>query len=269
MRRASILLLAVCFAPAVVYPQLLRIGLHKVINPGVTTFDTVGFFPPVQAPSDPALRWFIRGLTVRLDSIVFPRDQALDISISHAGRVDTLVHGLVRSGSDFRETVFADTAGTPIDSGTPPYSGIFAPAEPLSQFGGTDATGIWILQITNHTTDRTGILEEWGAALDIVTVFTSVGTITTQPPDAFHLFQNFPNPFNPSTVVEYSIPRRSRVRLSLFNGLGQQIAILFSGEQEAGVHQVLVEGSSLASGVYYCRLQAAGYAEAKRLLLLR
>ena len=83
------------------------------------------------------------------------------------------------------------------------------------------------------------------------------------------LLQNFPNPFNPSTTIRFGLPNRARVTLTVYNTLGQQVSLLVNENREAGYHEVKFDGSGLASGVYFYRLQAGSYAEAKKLLLLR
>jgi hypothetical protein len=85
----------------------------------------------------------------------------------------------------------------------------------------------------------------------------------------FTLSQNYPNPFNPTTTIRYGIPSRSRVRLTVFNTLGQQVAILQSGEQDAGIHEVKFDGSGFSSGVYFYRIQSGSFTQTKRLLILR
>ncbi len=88
-------------------------------------------------------------------------------------------------------------------------------------------------------------------------------------PAVFSLSQNFPNPFNPETVIRYSIPSGGRVTLTVYNALGEQVAVLFDGEQESGSHDVKFDGSSLASGVYFYRLQSAGVEQTKKLTLIK
>jgi len=66
---------------------------------------------------------------------------------------------------------------------------------------------------------------------------------------------NYPNPFNPSTTIRYGLPHKSAVQLTVCRALGQQVAVLVQGEEEAGYHEVRFEGVNFASGVYFYRLQ--------------
>ena len=75
-------------------------------------------------------------------------------------------------------------------------------------------------------------------------------------PIAFKLYQNYPNPFNPSTVISYDLPGESHVRLSVYNMLGELIAILVDGKESAGSQSVEVDVEQLSSGVYFYRLEA-------------
>ena len=77
---------------------------------------------------------------------------------------------------------------------------------------------------------------------------------TPVTPTEYLLRQNFPNPFNPTTTIRFAMPQRAHVTLAVFNMLGQQVAALFQGEQEAGYHEVQFNASGLASGMYICRL---------------
>lgn len=89
-----------------------------------------------------------------------------------------------------------------------------------------------------------------------------------EAPTSHALEQNYPNPFNPSTTIRYSLPNKTAVQLSVFNTLGQLVATLVQGEQEAGYHEVKFDGSKLASEVCLYRLRAGDFAETNRLFLI-
>jgi hypothetical protein len=92
--------------------------------------------------------------------------------------------------------------------------------------------------------------------------------IQAQTLSTFVLLQNYPNPFNPSTTIRYGLARRSIVTLGVYNTLGQQVAVLAKGEQEAGFHEVKFDGSAFASGVSFYRIQAGSFVQTKKLVLL-
>jgi len=90
-----------------------------------------------------------------------------------------------------------------------------------------------------------------------------------QLPLVYKLSQNYPNPFNPTTTIEFSIPKANNVRLVLLNVMGEVVKEIASGNYEAGNHRVTLDGSSLATGVYFCRLEAGNFADIKKLVLMK
>lgn len=89
-------------------------------------------------------------------------------------------------------------------------------------------------------------------------------------PDMLHLRQNFPNPFNPSTTIAYSLPREERVTLEVFNLIGQRVARLVGDEvQGAGSHEVTFSAAGLPSGVYLYTLTAGKEVHTRKLTLLK
>lgn len=98
---------------------------------------------------------------------------------------------------------------------------------------------------------------------------TAIESNGVEPPAAYRLSQNFPNPFNPTTHIEYSLPRSGVVTLKVYNVLGQVVESLASGFQSAGLHTAVFDGQNLASGVYFYRLQASGYSLTRKMVLLK
>jgi Zn-dependent metalloprotease len=88
-------------------------------------------------------------------------------------------------------------------------------------------------------------------------------------PTHFALQQNFPNPFNPITILSYQLAASSGVELSIYNILGQKIVSLVSEKQVAGTYAVEWDASGLASGIYYYRLDAGDFQDMKKMVLLK
>jgi len=88
-------------------------------------------------------------------------------------------------------------------------------------------------------------------------------------PKDYKLFQNYPNPFNPSTTISYNIPKEGYVTLKVYSVAGKEVATISDGEQNQGRHNITFDGSNLASGIYFYRLQAGNYAESKKMILLK
>jgi hypothetical protein len=97
---------------------------------------------------------------------------------------------------------------------------------------------------------------------------TGVSNSPLLPKDS-GLFQNYPNPFNPTTEIRYTTRESGIVNLSVFNLLGQRIAVLVNQVQPAGQHQYRFDANALPSGVYFYTLRAGPYTETKRMVLVR
>jgi hypothetical protein len=90
-------------------------------------------------------------------------------------------------------------------------------------------------------------------------------------PTEFALAQNFPNPFNPSTVIQYQLPEPATVKLELYDITGRKVATLVNAWQNAGYYSFNLNGSAynLASGVYFYRLTAGGFIATKKMVLVK
>jgi hypothetical protein len=90
-----------------------------------------------------------------------------------------------------------------------------------------------------------------------------------QHPDDFQLQQNFPNPFNPVTWIEFSIEKQSHTQLTVFNTLGHKVATLTNESMGAGSYRVKFDGTNLPSGIYYYRLETETQSVMKKMVLMR
>lgn len=88
-------------------------------------------------------------------------------------------------------------------------------------------------------------------------------------PGTFNMSQNYPNPFNPATVIRYQLPQAAFVSVKLYDQLGREILQLFAGERQAGFYELTVDGTNLASGIYYCRLIAGDYTKIIKMSLIK
>lgn len=85
----------------------------------------------------------------------------------------------------------------------------------------------------------------------------------------YSLKQNFPNPFNPTTKIEYSIPTDNNVEIKVFNVLGVEVATLLNEQRQAGTHSIEFNSDALPSGIYFYKINSGKYSEVKKMILLR
>ena len=88
-------------------------------------------------------------------------------------------------------------------------------------------------------------------------------------PESFELFNNYPNPFNPSTTIYYAIPEPGFVELKVFDVLGNEMISLVSELKDAGYHNIQFDATGYQSGIYFYRLESGGFVETKKMALLK
>jgi predicted CXXCH cytochrome family protein len=113
-----------------------------------------------------------------------------------------------------------------------------------------------------------------GPSVEVPVIITSVREEEGAVPRVFALSQNYPNPFNPITQIKFSIPKRSRVELSVYNILGQKVKNLVDDEMEAGNYIATWNGKDekgfdVSSGIYFYKLNSKEYSETRKMLLVR
>ena len=107
----------------------------------------------------------------------------------------------------------------------------------------------------------------WVPASDLV---TSVEPLSSRSiPKEFQLEQNYPNPLNPTTTIQFALPKRSSVTLKIFDILGRHITTLVDEEFEPGEYKVHFEAGEFASGVYFYRIQTEEFVRTKKLMLMK
>jgi hypothetical protein len=126
----------------------------------------------------------------------------------------------------------------------------------------------------NSPLDPDGSIADIGAFYYPNPVGVDEGNSEIELPHSFALSQNYPNPFNPFTTIEYSLPERSRVKIDVFNILGQKVRSLVDSEKSAGFYKITWDGTTTAgmpaaSGIYLYRFQAGDYVETKMMLLMK
>jgi hypothetical protein len=99
-------------------------------------------------------------------------------------------------------------------------------------------------------------------------------TAASQVPTKYSLSQNYPNPFNALTTVTYSIPEDSRVSVKVFNVLGAEVRTLVDQHQKANTYQATwdgkdAEGKSVASGVYFCTMEAGEFSQTTKMVFMK
>jgi hypothetical protein len=101
------------------------------------------------------------------------------------------------------------------------------------------------------------------------TFTTDVNDVPGSVPTAYALDQNFPNPFNPSTKINYSLPVEGFVTLDVYNSIGQKVATLVNETKTAGNYTVNFDASDLTSGIYFYKINAGSFTETKKMILLK
>jgi hypothetical protein len=90
-----------------------------------------------------------------------------------------------------------------------------------------------------------------------------------QKPETFVLNQNYPNPFNPNTTIQFNLPRTGRVRIDVYNSLGERVSVLADGYFNQGAHMVNWHAGHLPSGTYYYRMRTASFSKTRRMVVLK
>ena len=117
--------------------------------------------------------------------------------------------------------------------------------------------------------DETGMLENMDEAVSKYQLITEVKDENHHTQSEYFLSQNYPNPFNPSTTISFSIPSQEKVKLQVFNALGQEVALLLDKEISAGSYNYTFDASGLTSGIYFYTLSTGTNSITKKMILIK
>ena len=203
-------------------------------------------------------------------------------------------------GEDFVDYGLGGVLGLPEEMGkfkvmtlrniaiTPPYmhNGVFSTLHEVVDFYNTRDLGGWPPPEVpeNVNQEELGNLGLTEAEVDTIVAFLETLTDGYVPPayliassdipTGFTLGQNYPNPFNPETEISFSLPEMMEVSLTVYNILGQEVRTLVSGEMEAGTHTIYWNGrdnagNSVASGIYFYRLNTESFGRTNKMVLMK
>lgn len=136
--------------------------------------------------------------------------------------------------------------------------------ETLDDLNGSGRYVIFLLQAQGNGAYSIAEISIYGFPV-VTTGIENAGPI----PSTYSLSQNFPNPFNPTTTIKFSLTKTSNIRLTVYNILGQQVATLVDGRMGAGTYSVEFDASRFSSGVYLYRLETGGFISNKKMMLLK
>ncbi len=112
--------------------------------------------------------------------------------------------------------------------------------------------------------------DQWNFAPNKTVVVSATSSAPMQTrPAGFELAQNFPNPFNPTTTIHFTLPQDDVVRLNVYDASGRKVQTLVNGRTSKGTHTVQFNAANLASGIYLYRLETSAFSETKKMLLVK
>lgn len=144
---------------------------------------------------------------------------------------------------------------------------------PCIDTGRPDTSGLYLPESDYYGNPRLFDSKENGTALIDMGIheypeYTAIKNTNTHPQE-FNLRNNFPNPFNPTTTIRFTLPSVEKVELSVYNISGEKVADLINGNMSAGTHSLRFDGANLASGVYLYKLHTKNFTEIKKMMLVR
>ena len=216
---------------------------------------------------------FSEGVTLKEVTFEGTRVEDFDLTVANINNEDNVVIiGLISQ--------ITSTARPALEAGTGTVANlVFEVDDPMIseitlsavQLKKPDHSLMWVYNRRPTPESNTFVTER--PVFDQVSVALS-GVVSDGLPKDYALDQNYPNPFNPSTKLAFALPNRAHVELTVFNVLGQKVSTVVNGEYPAGNHTVTWDGTnssggSVSSGVYFYRIEAEGFSQTRKMMLLK
>lgn len=206
-------------------------------------------------------------LNFKMESLTHTWDGDVTFTIkSPSGQEVTLSQNRGSSGDNFINTIFDDSAATPIANGTAPFTGTFKPEAVLNVFNGQEVHGNWILKVVDNASGDTGRVNSY--CLNVI-YNGIIGITNNQIPVKFSLSQNYPNPFNPVTKITYSVPKQTFVTIKVYDIIGREVTTLINGVKTAGYYDIEWNAMNYSSGVYFYRMNAGEFVDVKKMIVIK
>ncbi len=147
-----------------------------------------------------------------------------------------------------------------------PSDGFFAQTDYAGAFGKKNWAADWTF------ISETRLLSTLGAATPELVTSVQERLVDSEPesmPKSMALSQNYPNPFNPTTTIEFNLAKAAQVKLSVYNQLGQKVAVLVDDMKSAGSYDVTWNAATMPSGLYFARLEAGNVVQTQKMMLIK
>lgn len=233
-------------APNVVIPDLGTVT-DNIVMGGTGPVTSVEVFLSIQ-------HTYVNDLRITLTA---PNSQVRNLIVQHGG------------GNSSGILTFIVDGGTLTSAANflAPWSNVAGPDAAMGTFGGSNVNGTWTLTVQDMVAGDSGWLLGWGIRLNGALI--GIPPISNNIPNRFNLYQNFPNPFNPTTNIKFDLAKDANVKIKIYDVIGREVAAPLDEFKKAGQYQITFDGSNLASGTYLYKIEAGDFVETKKMTLVK
>ncbi|MFZ5433646.1 MAG: proprotein convertase P-domain-containing protein [Calditrichota bacterium] len=171
-------------------------------------------------------------------------------------------------GNNYTATCFDDTAAVFICDGDPPYTGRFEPDQHLIEFDGLSTQGTWIFRVTDNASGDVGTITAWQLNIVLGDTLDADDPVVPMPRE-IGFTAVYPNPFNATATIAFSVPQPEAVKLTVYDILGQVTETLTDQFYTAGDYRLTFDGARLPSGLYFARLETDRAVRTCKIVLMK